>query len=60
MIIELRTSESVTIRLPDTGHEVTLSHEQDGDGNGYVRLGGANCNLEGEQPGMYYPAGGGS
>lgn len=37
------------------GLKVQISVQTDGSGDKYVQLSGLNCDLEGEQPGMYYP-----
>lgn len=37
------------------GLTVRIVVKHDGSGDAYVQLEGVDCNLEGEQPGMYYP-----
>ncbi len=35
--------------------KVEILGGQDADGDHYLALRGANCDLEGEEPGLYYP-----
>lgn len=47
----LNRSASVTI----DGLSVDLFTGRDADGNAFVAIGGRDCALEGEEPGLYYP-----
>lgn len=37
------------------GHTIRVSSDKDADGGQFLHLGGMDCNLEGEEPGLYYP-----
>ncbi|MDR5728050.1 MAG: hypothetical protein RB191_11555 [Terriglobia bacterium] len=43
------------LRIVIDGHTIQLEHIRDADGGHALQLGGVDCNLEGEQPGLYYP-----
>jgi hypothetical protein len=38
------------------GHTIRVSSDTDADGRQFLHLGGVDCDLEGEEPGLYYPA----
>lgn len=44
------------LRIVIDGRTIQLDHIRDADGNHALQLSGVDCDLEGEQPGLYYPA----
>lgn len=54
--ITLADGESITVDI--NGSTIQLTHVSDDEGHG-VELNGVDCDLEGENPGLYYiaPAG---
>lgn len=36
-------------------HVVSISHTTDAEGAHAIQIDGVNCNLEGAEPGLYYP-----
>jgi hypothetical protein len=52
--ITLSPGQSINVIID--GHTISLEHLVDGSGYHALSLGGVDCDLEGEQPGLYYPA----
>ena len=49
------TEPKMTTSITVNGVRVYLVEEHDGDGTAFVRIAFEGGDLEGEQPGMYYP-----